>query len=111
MSEESLGFKLHTYLLKTNLTYKPNLIRHDLKHILLNYEMKMPDELKIHAFLIGNKSYNLMGIFYLFICIVIVPEIIPVLIKEYKRGQKVTCFKKKKASYNMSSYDLHLQKQ
>jgi hypothetical protein len=59
MPTNSLGYGLYDYLEKTNLSYKPNLIRHDMKHILLNYEMKMPDELKIHAFLIGNKSYNL----------------------------------------------------
>jgi ubiquinone biosynthesis protein Coq4 len=93
MPSNSLGYGLFDYLEKTNLTYKPNLIRHDMKHILLNYEMKMPVELKIHAFLIGNKSYNLMGIIYLIICVIIVPEIIPDLKKEYVRGQNATCLK------------------
>lgn len=93
MPKNSLGYGLYDYLNKTNLSFKSNLIRHDIKHILLNYEMKMPDELKIHAFLIGNKSYNIMGIIYLVICICIVPEIIPTLIKEYKRGKKAICLK------------------
>lgn len=93
MPANSLGYNLQHYYLQTGIVYKPNLIRHDLKHILLNYKMKMPDELKIHAFLIGNKSYNPMGIVYLCICILIVPEILPALKKEYKRGQKATCLK------------------
>ena len=93
MPKNSLGYGLYEYLNKTNLTFKPNLIRHDIKHILLNYEMKMPDELKIHAFLIGNKNYNSMGIVYLIICVLIVPEIIPTLKKEYLRGKKAVCLK------------------
>jgi ubiquinone biosynthesis protein Coq4 len=93
MPKNSLGYGLYDYLEKTNLSYRPNLIRHDMKHILLDYEMKMPDELKIHAFLIGNKCYNLMGIIYLGICVLIVPEIIPELKQEYKRGQKAKCLK------------------
>jgi len=42
---------------------------------------------------LGNKSYNLMGIIYLFICVMIVPEIIPELRKEYKSGKKAQCLK------------------
>ena len=93
MPINSLGRNLYDYLIKTDLSYKPNLIRHDMKHILLNYEMKMPDELKIHAFLIGNKTYNFMGIIYLIISTCIVPEIIPTLIQAYKRGKKAVRLK------------------
>ena len=93
MPSDSLGHGLYAYLNKANLSFKPNLIRHDIKHILLNYEMKMPDELKIHAFLIGNKNYNFMGIIYLMVCVVIVPEILPSLRKEYQRGKNAVCLK------------------
>ncbi len=93
MPTNSLGLLYFNYLKQHNISFKPNLIRHDMKHILLGYEMEMPDELKIHAFLIGNKSYNLMGIFYLMICLLFVPEIIPRLYQEYKRGQYAVCLK------------------
>ena len=93
MPKGSLGHKLYLYLVTNNITYQPNLIRHDIKHILLNYEMKMPDELKIHAFLIGNRSYNLFGIAYLAICTAVVPEVIPKLIREFKRGKSTPCLK------------------
>ncbi len=94
MPKHSLGKNLYDYLKKNNISYKPNLIRHDIKHILLGYEMKMPDELKIHAFLIGNRSYNAFGILYLIICTLFVPEIIPDLKKEFIRGRSAQCLKK-----------------
>lgn len=93
MPDNSLGHGLYDYLKEANLSFKPNLIRHDIKHILLNYDMKMPDELKIHAFLIGNRSYNAMGIIYLMVCVCIVPEILPKLKQEYIRGKQATCLK------------------
>ena len=72
------------------IPFKPNLVRHDLKHILLGYKMEMPDELKICAFQLGNHHYNLMSATYLFICVMIVPEVIPSLIHDFKRGRKAT---------------------
>jgi len=91
MPECSLGYQLQLYLKRNFIEFKPNLIRHDIKHILLGYEMKMPDELKIHAFLLGNKSYNSLGMIYLLVCILIVPEIIPKLVSENKRGKNADC--------------------
>lgn len=83
----SLGNTFYKYLKKENISFKPNLIRHDLKHILRGYEMKMPDELRIHAFQMGNRYYNPMGITCLLLCCCIVPEIIPTLKKDFKRGR------------------------
>jgi len=87
MNKDTLGYSLFSYLDKNNLTFKSKLIRHDMKHILLNYEMKIEDELKLHAFLIGNKSYNLLGIIYLITCSLFVPEVIVKLKVDYKKGK------------------------
>lgn len=94
MPENSLGRELYLYMIKNEISFKPNLVRHDLKHILLGYEMKMPDELKIHAFLIGNRCINPMGIVYLIICTLIVPEVIPQLRTAFKRGKIAKSFRK-----------------
>jgi len=94
MPANSMGKKLIEYMDENKIPFKPNLVRHDLKHILLGYKMNMPDELRIHAFLIGNRSYNPMAITYLFICVCIVPEIIPTLRKDFKRGRTAHCLKK-----------------
>jgi hypothetical protein len=93
MPENSMGKKLITYMDQNNIPFKPNLVRHDLKHVLLGYKMNMPDELRIHAFLIGNRCYNPMAMTYLAICVVIVPEIIPTLRKDFKRGKNSVCLR------------------
>lgn len=91
--KQSLGRCYYEKLLADNIPFNPRLIRHDLKHILLQYDMKMPDELRIHAFLIGNRSYNWMAIIYLLVCVMIVPESIKELKTDYKRGKKAVKLK------------------
>jgi ubiquinone biosynthesis protein Coq4 len=93
MPNGSLGKTYYQYLKAQNIPYKANLIRHDLKHVILGYKMNMPDELRIHAFLLGNRSYNLMAIAYLCLCVTIVPETISMLKKDFKRGRATQCLK------------------
>lgn len=100
MPTDSLGNNLADYMEKNNIRFKQNLDRHDLKHIVLGYEMNMPDELRIHSFLLGNRCYNLMSMAYLFICVAVVPEIIPTLRKDFKRGRKA----KKMREINLENY-------
>ncbi|MFD1551060.1 hypothetical protein [Putridiphycobacter roseus] len=93
LPKNTIGYHYYAYLRKNKLTYKPNLIKHDIKHILLGYGMKMPGEMEIVAFLIGNKSYNKVGVLYLFTCLLIVPEYLPQLVQHYKRGKNATCLR------------------
>ena len=88
MPKNSLGNGLYIYLKRKKISFKPNLIRHDIKHILLGYEMDMLDELRIHSFLMGNRSFNALGMVYFIICTSIIPETIPQLIKPYKSSQR-----------------------
>lgn len=90
----SLGRIYYEPLKSADLTFQPNLIRHDLKHVLLDYSMEIKDELKIHVFLIGNKSYKPLAILYLPLCLTIVPEMIPVLRYDFKRGKKTPSLRK-----------------
>ena len=94
MAEGSLGRTYFQYLKSQNIPFKANLIRHDLKHVILGYKMNMPDELRIHAFLLGNRSYNLMAIAYLCLCVMIVPETLNMLKKDFKRGRGTECLKR-----------------
>ena len=93
MPPNSLGGTYYRKMLENNIPYNPKLIRHDMKHILLGYEMKMPDELRIHAFQMGNGSYNTLATTYIAICLLIVPEAVAFLRDDYRRGQKVPCLK------------------
>jgi ubiquinone biosynthesis protein Coq4 len=76
------------------LTYQPKLLFHDAKHVLLNYSMHISDELKLNAFLLGNKSINPLGFIYLFVCCLIVPESLPSLKKAFRRGKSYRSLKK-----------------
>lgn len=64
----------------------PKFENHDLKHIVLDYEMTMQDEIKMQAYLVGNGNRTLpcliflsLGLFY--------PRIWRSLIQEYKLGK------------------------
>lgn len=65
----------------------PKFENHDLKHIVLGYEMTMKDEIRMQAFLVGNGNLTLpcliflsLGIFY--------PSIWKDLPHEYEQGKK-----------------------
>lgn len=64
----------------------PKFENHDLKHIILDYEMTMKDEIRMQAYLIGNGNFTFpclmffsLGIFY--------PAIWRGLFKEYQDGK------------------------
>lgn len=65
----------------------PKFENHDLKHIVLDYEMTMQDEIKMQAYLVGNGNTTFpcliflsLGLFY--------PKIWGDLHAEYKQGKK-----------------------
>lgn len=64
----------------------PKFENHDLKHIVLEYEMTMEDEIKMQAYLIGNGNLTFpclmflsLGIFY--------PKTWKELLREYQNGK------------------------
>lgn len=84
----SLGRTYYNYLKSEKIKYRPNLIRHDLKHILLNYKMTMKDELRLHAFLLGNRSYNPLAVAHFLTCCLFVPKFIGRLRIDFNRGKE-----------------------
>lgn len=87
MPPNSLGRRYYEYMSLNKISYKPNLIRHDIKHILLSYEMKMPDEMRLHTYLMGNRSFNFLGTIYLAVCLILVPEQLAVIKSDYRKGK------------------------
>ncbi|MDQ6530162.1 hypothetical protein [Flavobacterium sp. LHD-85] len=64
----------------------PKFENHDLKHVILEYEMTMKDEIRMQAYLIGNGNFTFpcllffsLGIFY--------PSIWKDLLSEYQTGK------------------------
>ncbi|MFK8039406.1 MAG: hypothetical protein AB8B74_14020 [Crocinitomicaceae bacterium] len=87
MASSSLGYQYHNCISNKTIEYKPNLVKHDLKHIILGYDMTIQNELNIVAFLIGNKSANKVSILYLIVCLFFVPEYTLKLRKHFLRGK------------------------
>jgi hypothetical protein len=82
----TVGKEVATMLDNKGYRLIPKFENHDLKHIVLDYEMTMKDEIKMQAYLIGNGNKTLpcliflsLGIFY--------PSIWKNLIHEYKQGK------------------------
>jgi hypothetical protein len=94
MPANSTGKKLVTYMDSIHINFNPCLVKHDLKHILSGYQMITPHELRIQAFLLGNRCTNAMSVVYLAVCTAIVPEYISQLTKDFHRGRKAICFNK-----------------
>ena len=99
MHKTSLGYHNHICISSQKIEYKANLIKHDMKHIILGYDMTIKNELNIVAFLIGNKSANKVSIFYLIVCLMFVPDYLPKLRKHYNRG---------KTAKRLKNYDLSI---
>ena len=82
----TVGREIAKLLDSKNYRLIPKFENHDLKHIILDYEMHMEDEIKMQAYLVGNGNLTFpcliflsLGIFY--------PNIWKELIKEYRIGK------------------------
>lgn len=64
----------------------PKFENHDLKHIVLEYEMTMKDEIKMQVYLIGNGNFTFPCLIF-FSLAVFYPKIWKDLFKEYQNGK------------------------
>ena len=64
----------------------PKFENHDLKHIVLDYNMTMKDEIRMQAYLVGNGNLTLPCLIFLSLG-VFHPEIWTDLPREYKQGK------------------------
>ena len=82
-----LGRGVVDMLLANDLHLIPHYENHDLKHVLLGYEMTPEDELKLKAFMFGNGDWSITCVGFLLLA-VLTPEIWPVLRRHYWRGRR-----------------------
>ena len=59
MPEDSLGFSLGQFLRRRNLELLPYYARHDIKHILLNYDTTDEGEVCLQCFMLGNGHFSI----------------------------------------------------
>jgi hypothetical protein len=64
----------------------PKFENHDLKHVILEYEMTMKDEIRMQAYLVGNGNFTLPCLFFLSLGL-FYPRIWLDLPREYRTGK------------------------
>ena len=107
LPKNTVGHHVYQQLSSAQLSYQPKLLFHDAKHVILGYSMQIQDELRLNAFLLGNRSVNPLGLIYLAICCSVVPEFIPQLKKAFQRGKQSNSLKSMQFS-TLINQPLHL---
>ena len=88
MPNGTLGNDIGKSLKENGLRLVPKYESHDLKHILLGYEMSPIDEIRMQAFMIGNRNYSI-SVFAIFIFgVLILPNHWKLFVKDFRRGRK-----------------------
>lgn len=65
LPEGTVGFDIARILDKNDLELIPLFEEHDLKHLLLGYEMTTIEELRLQAYLFGNGNYSIFCVLFL----------------------------------------------
>ncbi|HNF71143.1 MAG TPA: hypothetical protein PLP34_01950 [Chitinophagaceae bacterium] len=84
----SLGRALGEFLLQEQLEPIPKLERHDVFHVLLDYDTGMRDEAGLYFFLFGNGKKSLFSIGTILFAAMMFPEHWFYMYRQYKRGQQ-----------------------
>lgn len=90
MPEGSLGKDLVTMLDKKNLKLLPYYARHDIKHILLQYDTTDEGEVCLQCFMLGNKHLSFPVVATVLFGMLTMPECWSRLWAAYRRGAGCT---------------------
>ncbi|MCC2546925.1 hypothetical protein LJY25_10755 [Hymenobacter sp. BT175] len=83
----TLGRGVADLLVRHELQLIPHYQDHDLKHVLLGYDMTSEDELRLKAFMLGNGDWSLACLGLLAFAL-LTPELWPGLYLHYRRGRR-----------------------
>ena len=87
MPNGTLGNDIGKSLKENGLRLVPKYESHDLKHILLNYGMNPVDEIRMQAFMIGNRNYSI-SVFAIFIFgVLILPNFWEIFYQDFIKGR------------------------
>jgi len=87
LPDDSTGKVVADLLDERKFRLIPKFLNHDLKHAVLDYEMKMEDEIKMQAYLVGNGNYTWPCLLFLSLGI-FRPKIWKELIIHYNQGKR-----------------------
>lgn len=84
----TLGADIVRCLDENRVKLVPGFESHDLKHVLLGYEMTPVDEIRLQAFMIGNGNYSSVSFAILILGIFLLPDEWQTLYRDFKKGRK-----------------------
>ncbi len=93
MPTGSLGNDLYIFLKQKNLALLPYYAKHDIKHILLEYDTTDEGEVCLQCFMLGNKHVSFPVLATVLYGFVTMPEYWKQFVKAYYRGSKAVSLK------------------
>ncbi|RZM25399.1 MAG: hypothetical protein EOO88_19415 [Pedobacter sp.] len=88
MPEGTLGRDIVHCLDTHGLRLVPGYESHDLKHVLLGFEMNPVDEIRLQAFMLGNGNYSWASFAIFFFGAIFLPDMWTMFIRDYRCGQR-----------------------
>ncbi|MDA3616157.1 hypothetical protein [Polluticaenibacter yanchengensis] len=88
LPEGTLGKDVAKCLKKNNLRLVPHYESHDLKHVLLDYKMTPVDEIRLQAFMIGNRNYTIPSFAIFIFGAFLLPDLWATFYTDFKNGRK-----------------------
>ncbi len=84
--EASFGHAIFLFLTERNIGFLPKYEIHDAYHVLLGYGTTVTDELRLQAFMAGNRNSTFAGAVLYRIGWLLLPSLRIALEREYRRG-------------------------
>tara|TARA_B110000211_G_C14022845_1_gene528468 strand:- start:369 stop:839 length:471 start_codon:yes stop_codon:yes gene_type:complete len=83
----TVGKAIADSLDNSKMTLIPKYESHDLKHVLLDYNMTEEGEIRLQAFMVGNGNYSITSCGILIFGVVLLPELWSTLLADFKKGK------------------------
>ena len=87
LPQGTIGKEIANCLDENTLNLITNFESHDLKHVLLDFEMTPIDEIRMQAFMLGNGNYTFPCFAILSFGIILLPNYWRELFRDFKRGK------------------------
>lgn len=87
LPDGTLGKDIANCLEKNGLRLVPNYESHDLKHVLLDFKMTPVDEIRMQAFMLGNRNYSIPSFAIFAFGALFLPELWKTFYKDFLNGR------------------------
>ena len=86
--EGTLGKEIANCLDHHHLNLVPKYESHDLKHVLLNYDMTAEGEIRLQAFMLGNGNYSIPSFAIFIFGALLLPDLWKTFYRDFKKGRQ-----------------------